>query len=88
MTAVSANTRRTAGAGRVLVVEDDEGIRDMLRYNLASAGFDCNLWWIDLRGLPGWTAEEAAHFLQTGERFNGKRAQPKDALKSDLQKHP
>ena len=26
-------------AGRVLVVEDDEGIREMLRYNLASAGF-------------------------------------------------
>ncbi|HET7466294.1 MAG TPA: response regulator transcription factor [Candidatus Dormibacteraeota bacterium] len=26
-------------AGRVLVVEDDEGIRDMLRYNLSSAGF-------------------------------------------------
>src|SRR6266700_3208398 len=39
MTAVSAYTRRTAGARRVLVVEDDEGIRDMLRYNLASAGF-------------------------------------------------
>ncbi len=33
---------RTAGngsAGRVLVVEDDEGIREMLKYNLASAGF-------------------------------------------------
>ena len=30
----------TAGkAGRVLVVEDDDGIRDMLRYNLASAGY-------------------------------------------------
>ena len=26
-------------AGRVLVVEDDEGIREMLRYNLSSAGF-------------------------------------------------
>ena len=26
-------------AGRVLVVEDDEGIREMLRYNLANAGF-------------------------------------------------
>src|SRR6266702_5672422 len=39
MTAVSAYARRTAGAGRVLVVEDDEGIRDMLRYNLVSAGF-------------------------------------------------
>ena len=26
-------------SGRVLVVEDDEGIRDMLRYNLSSAGF-------------------------------------------------
>jgi two-component system response regulator RegX3 len=25
--------------GRVLVVEDDEGIREMLKYNLASAGF-------------------------------------------------
>ena len=39
MTAVSAFKRRNTGAGRVLVVEDDEGIRDMLRYNLASAGF-------------------------------------------------
>jgi DNA-binding response OmpR family regulator len=26
-------------AGRVLVVEDDEGIREMLKYNLSSAGF-------------------------------------------------
>jgi DNA-binding response OmpR family regulator len=26
-------------SGRVLVVEDDEGIRDMLKYNLAAAGF-------------------------------------------------
>ena len=26
-------------AGRVLVVEDDEGIREMLKYNLVSAGF-------------------------------------------------
>ena len=39
MTAVSAFKRTSTGAGRVLVVEDDEGIRDMLRYNLASAGF-------------------------------------------------
>ncbi len=33
---------RTAGngsAGRVLVVEDDEGIREMLKYNLVTAGF-------------------------------------------------
>ncbi len=33
---------RAAGngsAGRVLIVEDDEGIRDMLKYNLSSAGF-------------------------------------------------
>jgi len=28
-----------ATSGRVLVVEDDEGIREMLKYNLASAGF-------------------------------------------------
>ena len=28
-----------SGTGRVLVVEDDEGIRDMLRYNLTAAGF-------------------------------------------------
>src|SRR5207249_11780130 len=26
-------------AGRVLVVEDDEGIREMLKYNLVTAGF-------------------------------------------------
>jgi len=34
-------TRPAAGdsAGRVLVVEDDEGIRDMLKYNLTAAGF-------------------------------------------------
>jgi len=34
--------RRAAGNGsatRVLVVEDDEGIREMLKYNLSSAGF-------------------------------------------------
>ena len=33
---------RNAGngsSGRVLVVEDDEGIREMLKYNLSSAGF-------------------------------------------------
>jgi DNA-binding response OmpR family regulator len=35
MTRLSAN----GSAGRVLVVEDDEGIREMLKYNLASAGF-------------------------------------------------
>jgi two-component system response regulator RegX3 len=28
-----------ASAGRVLVVEDDEGIREMLKYNLVGAGF-------------------------------------------------
>ena len=28
-----------ANAGRVLVVEDDEGIREMLKYNLVTAGF-------------------------------------------------
>ena len=28
--------------GRVLVVEDDEGIREMLKYNLSSAGFSVN----------------------------------------------
>ena len=34
-------TRASASgsAGRVLVVEDDEGIREMLKYNLAAAGF-------------------------------------------------
>jgi DNA-binding response OmpR family regulator len=34
-------TRQAAngGAGRVLVVEDDEGIREMLKYNLVTAGF-------------------------------------------------
>ena len=26
-------------AGRVLIVEDDEGLRDMLKYNLTTAGF-------------------------------------------------
>jgi DNA-binding response OmpR family regulator len=30
---------QSTGAGRVLVVEDDEGIREMLKYNLTSAGF-------------------------------------------------
>jgi len=29
----------SGNAGRVLVVEDDEGIRDMLKYNLVTAGF-------------------------------------------------
>jgi DNA-binding response OmpR family regulator len=32
-------SRVATGATRVLVVEDDEGIREMLKYNLASAGF-------------------------------------------------
>jgi DNA-binding response OmpR family regulator len=32
-------SRSASGAGRVLVVEDDEGIREMLKYNLTSAGF-------------------------------------------------
>ena len=32
-------SRPATGAGRVLVVEDDEGIREMLKYNLTSAGF-------------------------------------------------
>ncbi len=35
MTRASAN----GSAGRVLVVEDDEGIREMLKYNLVTAGF-------------------------------------------------
>jgi DNA-binding response OmpR family regulator len=35
MTRVPSN----GSAGRVLVVEDDEGIREMLKYNLSSAGF-------------------------------------------------
>jgi DNA-binding response OmpR family regulator len=35
MTRASAN----GNAGRVLVVEDDEGIREMLKYNLVTAGF-------------------------------------------------
>jgi len=32
-------TTHDGSAGRVLVVEDDEGIREMLKYNLATAGF-------------------------------------------------
>ncbi|HEX9100179.1 MAG TPA: response regulator transcription factor [Candidatus Dormibacteraeota bacterium] len=32
-------SRAAANSGRVLVVEDDEGIRDMLKYNLTAAGF-------------------------------------------------
>jgi DNA-binding response OmpR family regulator len=35
MTRPAAN----GSSGRILVVEDDEGIREMLKYNLASAGF-------------------------------------------------
>lgn len=35
MTRAAAN----GSAGRVLVVEDDEGIREMLKYNLSAAGF-------------------------------------------------
>jgi len=30
---------QNGNAGRVLVVEDDEGIREMLKYNLSTAGF-------------------------------------------------
>jgi DNA-binding response OmpR family regulator len=32
-------SRAAANSGRVLVVEDDEGIREMLKYNLTAAGF-------------------------------------------------
>ncbi len=32
-------SRAAANSGRILVVEDDEGIRDMLKYNLTAAGF-------------------------------------------------
>jgi two-component system, OmpR family, response regulator RegX3 len=32
-------SRDRSAAGRILVVEDDEGIREMLKYNLAQAGF-------------------------------------------------
>ena len=32
-------TTHNGNAGRVLVVEDDEGIREMLKYNLVTAGF-------------------------------------------------
>jgi mono/diheme cytochrome c family protein len=30
---------------------------------------------VNIRGLPGWREEEAVHFLQTGQRFNGSRPQ-------------
>lgn len=36
---MSRVARAGDGVGRVLIVEDDEGIRDMLRYNLTTAGF-------------------------------------------------
>jgi DNA-binding response OmpR family regulator len=35
-------SRDRSTAGRILVVEDDEGIREMLKYNLAQAGFAVN----------------------------------------------
>jgi DNA-binding response OmpR family regulator len=35
----TAGTPLASGFARILVVEDDEGIRDMLKYHLASAGF-------------------------------------------------
>jgi len=30
---------------------------------------------VNLRGMPGWSTEEAIHFLETGERFDGKKPQ-------------
>jgi DNA-binding response OmpR family regulator len=36
---VNTSTAPNGNAGRVLIVEDDEGIREMLKYNLTSAGF-------------------------------------------------
>ena len=36
---MTARPAANGTAGRVLVVEDDEGIREMLKYNLTSAGF-------------------------------------------------
>ena len=35
----AAGAPLAAGFARILIVEDDEGIRDMLKYHLASAGF-------------------------------------------------
>src|SRR5205085_3289098 len=37
--AVAGTTPLASGFARILVVEDDEGIRDTLKYHLASAGF-------------------------------------------------
>ena len=36
---MATRTAPSGNAGRVLIVEDDEGIREMLKYNLTSAGF-------------------------------------------------
>lgn len=36
---VSAGTPLATGFARILIVEDDEGIREMLKYHLAAAGF-------------------------------------------------
>ena len=36
---MTARAAANGNAGRVLIVEDDEGIREMLKYNLSTAGF-------------------------------------------------
>src|SRR5947209_16191979 len=35
----TAGTPLAAGFARILIIEDDEGIREMLKHHLASAGF-------------------------------------------------
>src|SRR5256714_11943277 len=39
MSSTTAGTPLASGFARILVVEDDEGIREMLKFHLASAGF-------------------------------------------------
>ena len=51
-------------SGRVLVVEDDEGIREMLKYNLSTAGFTVQEGDVTIEQSTG-QAEAAAAQLQT-----------------------
>jgi len=60
-TSAGPQSARPAGRGRVLLVEDDDEVRDTVSVALRAAGFEIN---------TARTADEALLRLQTGERYD------------------
>ena len=60
-TSAGPQSARPAGRGRVLLVEDDDEVRDTVSVALRAAGFEIN---------SARTADEALLRLQTGERYD------------------